>query len=270
VNKTYFDNMNGSDLPAFLEGLNRFIGAEYPVGKVDIPAAQDRANALIAQVGHIAGPVGNKVTAVLRFLAELEVSGRFDKALFGTGTLTGKTQPYKLIVEDLSTHDPHCEAVSFMRFKKGNPWFGFDVADIQSDTPRMKTFERRVRKKKTELTWSPGMSAAEIQLNLWSWFARCPAGVQFTDSPDIDTDLFSKLAALFPNTLQFSDQAALFEAPNSYAAIFFSSLGWVSTVSIPNAQEPHAFTPAILKMMDIDPDIIADEVARAKSETKHV
>lgn len=265
MNRTYFDNVKGADLPGFLEGLHLFIASQCPIGEIGTEAAKTRGDDLIAQVAAIAGTPGTPISATLRFLAELESSGRFDQLLFGTGTIGGKTQPYSLVIQDLSTLDPFCNAVSFMRYNKGNPWFGFEIGDIASDVFMIKTFERRVRKKKTELLWSAGMNPRELQLFLWSWFNRCDAGVQFTDCPDIDDDVLSDLAKVFPVTVPFSGQGALFEAPNTYLAIYFTSLGWVASVTIPDARLEHAFTPTILRMVDITPSIIETEVARVNA-----
>lgn len=266
MSKTFFDNVDGADLSGFLEALHHFIAAEFPVGDIHTQMAQTRGDELILQVSAIAGPVGPSVVHVLRFIAELETSGRFDKALFGSGTISGKTQPYSIAIEDLSTIDPHCNAVSVMRYKKGNPWFGFNVGDIETDTATIKIFERRVRKKKTEISWSSGMNPLEIQPFLWSWFAARPAGVQFSDSPNIDATVFPELAKVFPNVLQFSDQAAFFEAPNSYLAVHFTSLGWIAAITIPDARLSHAFTPAVFDMLDMSPGIIKAETARVTSK----
>lgn len=262
MSKTYFDTVDGADLSGFLKALHHFIATEFPVGDIHTQQAQTRGDELISQVGAIAGPVGPSMANVLRFLAQLETSGRFDKVLFGKDSISGQTQPYSISIEDLSTIDPHCNAVSVMRYKKGNPWFGLNVSDIETDTATIRIFERRVRKKKTEISWSSGMNPREIQPFLWTCFAACPAGVQFSDSPSIDAAVFPELAKVFPIVLQFSEQAAFFEAPNSYLAVHFTSLGWVAAITIPDVRIGHAFTPAILTMLDIPPKIVENEVAR--------
>ncbi|WP_375279776.1 hypothetical protein [Pseudooctadecabacter sp.] len=203
-------------------------------------------------------------------MGDLQADGLFDTLLHSGGTISGKTQPYSVVIEDLKTYDPFCDAVSVFRFKKGNPWFGFRRDDIATDAPRPWSFSRTVRKGRTELSFDGAMVPPNLTLFLWRWFARVTATTPsvFGDSPNLRPNAFSDLSKHFETALIWPDRGALFVNENSAVELSFSSLGWMSNILIPDASRPHDFTDDICALLDLSPKTLASVVAQdfAKSQ----
>lgn len=261
VNSPFTTN-DSADLPAFLAGLRTFIDQHNTPGPA---TGHNPADTWLAELDAIAGPVGKPVRRMLDFIGSLHADGLFDVLLAGVGNIKSNSQNYRAGITDLSALDPHCRAVSFLQRNKGNPWFGFEVAELTATDPRPRIYDRRVRKKMVEISWNTTMIPPNIPLFLWRWFARVrnTTPALFTDMPDLAADTFDRLADRFPTALIWPDQGGLFVADNATVMIHHSSIGWTAEVMIPDASAPHDLGTDILSAIDIDPTILASVIYKA-------
>lgn len=258
---SFFRTHDAADFAAFLEGLRRFIDQHNPApeGGGTNPAPQWRDQLL-----DFAPDASAQIGQTLDFMGDLQADGLFDTLLHGVGTVSGKTQPYSVVIEDLKAYDPFCDAVSIFRFKKGNPWFGFRREDIATDTPRPWSFSRTVKKGQTELSFNGAMVPANLSLFTWRWFARVTGTTSstFGDSPELTPTALSDLSKHFETALIWPDQGALFVNENSAVELTYSSLGWMSNILIPDASQPHEITDEICTLLDLSPKTLASVIAQ--------
>ena len=175
--------------------------------------------------------LGEELTHGCAFLAAALDSGAFDMLMHGKGTITGKVQPYKIIACDLRKLDPHCNHLSFMQYRKGNPWFGIDMMHLSQDICPVQVIERRVRKKKVELI----LQDQHLSLISFIWKVIVqqvgPRGAVFVDVLDDFDGMFADASAAYGPPAQLSENHYVFESPNLFIDTYFNA-GWEVQYSI--------------------------------------
>lgn len=252
VSNRYLTNLAPDDVAGFYDGFRRLLS---DVCGAKIESAPKASETLIAQVATITDePIGLEARLALTLLADLKSNGELDRLWFGRGTITGRVQPYSLIVEDLSRIDVTCPSVGFVRFRKGNPWFALQSTDIAKDICTVQVLERRMRRKQVELVQAQSTGRPLLRAFLYQVLAEfdCGESVIITDSPPSIDPVRGILVETFGAPLEL-ENTMLFEGENTFVRISWVGF-WAVTLWIPNANAPHLISKDLCKALAFHPD----------------
>ncbi|WP_049835354.1 hypothetical protein [Octadecabacter temperatus] len=252
MSNRYLTNLAPDDVAGFYDGFRRLLS---DVCGAKIESAPEAADALIAQVATITDePIGLEARLALTLLADLKSNGELGRLWFGRGTITGRVQPYSLIVEDLSRIDVTCPSVGFVRFRKGNPWFALQSADIAKDICTVQVLERRMRRKQVELVQAQSTGRPLLRAFLYQVLAEFDGGqsVIIMDSPPSIEPIRETFTQILGTPLDL-ENTMFFERENTFVRVSWVGF-WTVTLWIPNANAPHLISDDVCKALSFHPD----------------
>lgn len=255
ANRPYFKDLAADDVAGFYDQFRRML---IEVCEADIAPDPVGAKTLIAAVQQTVDvALGLEARLGLTLLADLNSNGALDKLLFGRGTILGKVQPYILEIEDLSAIDPSCKVTSFLRYRKGNPWFALPHDEICNDSCTVHTIERRVRRKQVELSLAGTTGLPSLRAFLFQFLAEKDLGrsVIITGCP-LDDDAFFDLATREFGPPLDLENTQFFEGENTFVTAKFMAGFRAVTIWLPNGDAPHAISDEMCKMLEFTPSAL--------------